>query len=346
MSAWTRPTIGSRSAYTVLAFAGFVAGAVVAGVLSTALELELFARLVVICVPPVACLAAIRIARRRAGYERIVFYECLVSCLLATTLASVVIRAPVARMLDIVTIGIGVFLVLGRIGCFRVACCHGRPARHGVRYGREHVRVGFPRIWEGRTMLPLQLVESAISLALTVAAIGVVFGTPGDASALYVAGYGIARFALEELRGDRDRRYVLGLSEAQRMAMLTAALAAVLHVRWWTIGAASVTIIAASLVFSMRRRPQRRLLRAGHFLELCALLDETPVMGSATTSEDLTITRYQLPDGRLDCVMSRDTGLTPAVARRLAHMMHFAPELVPGRTPGLVHVVIPARVNS
>lgn len=338
---WLSPTIGRYSAYTVLGFVGFAAGAVCAGVIAELIGLSLVERILAIALPPLAFVATVRFARRRAGYERIVFYECLIACETVTAVAALAIDAPVAKMMDVVTIGIGTFLVFGRLGCLKVACCYGRPAQRGVRYTRDHVLLGFPRVWQGRALFPLQLVESTISLVLTTVAIRLL-ATPGAAAAAYVSGYGVARFALEEYRGDRDRRYVLGLTEAQRMAMVTTVGAMALHLTWWSVVSAVLVVSAAMIVIFRRNHPKRRLLSARHFHELCALLEQTPIMQSATTSEALTTTRYELPDGRTDFVFSHPN-LTTGDARQLALLFDAAAELVPGRTPHLVHVLIPAR---
>jgi prolipoprotein diacylglyceryltransferase len=338
----THPSLAGRSAYTVLGFAGYAAGAIASGVLATVLGFSMVERLVALCVPPIAFLATIMVARRRAGYERIVFYEALCACLATSALAAWLAGGDVARTLDVATVGIGVFLVLGRVGCFRVACCHGRPARRGVRYGRPHVVIGFPAIWEGRPVVPVQLIEAGASLVLAGAAAILSLGRAGDATALYIAGYAVVRFHLELVRGDRDRRYAWGLSEAQRMAVVTCAAASALHPGVSTWVPMGVLLIASGALVATRHRASRVLLRSGHVHELQSVQQKLGVATSGKTSEGLAVTRYVLPDGRTDFVWSRDRGLSVTDARRLAMMLDTRAEVVPGQVPGLVHVVIPA----
>jgi hypothetical protein len=335
-----RPTIGSYSAYFVLGVLGATAAAIVVGLLAALAEIPLEQRLVIAFVPPLTFLATIRVARRRAGYERIVFFECVATCLVATAAATALLGESIARSLDLVTIGIGVFLVLGRIGCHRVACCHGRPARHGVRYGRDHAMLGFLRSWQGRPLAPVQLIESAASFVLVVIAISRFWSGPGESAVTYLAPYSAIRFALEELRGDRDRRYVLGLSEAQRMAVVCSLASAALLPSILTVSAASIVAIGAIACAARRRDPRRTLLRAGHIHELCDIVERLTVAASATTSAGLVVTQYELPDGRLDIVLSRDRGLPQDAAGLLAKMLDADAELVAGRTAGVVHVLI------
>ena len=85
------------------------------------------------------------------------------------------------RVSDLVVLLVLAFLAFGRVGCFRVACCHGRPARFGVRYTHAHARLGFPMRWVGRPLVPVQLFEAAASAVL--AAVGVVLLVHGAAPA-------------------------------------------------------------------------------------------------------------------------------------------------------------------
>lgn len=342
----TAPTIRGRSAYTVLGFVGYGVASVIAGVLAGLLELPLVDRLIVELGPPLAFLATIWLAKRRAGYERIVFYEATAAAFAVTGVVVVGVGTHVGSVLDVVAAGIGYFLAFGRLGCFRVACCHGRPMnrRFGVRYGHAHVAVGFPELWRDRAIVPVQLIEAVASLALATVAIALMFGEAGDGAAAYVVGYSLVRFALERVRGDRDRRYWLGLSEAQRMAVLTAAVAALLHPRTWTLGGTSLVVLAAAAVVAMHRQAAEQLLRASHVHEVGDFHASMPRGHSEVTSAGLSISRHTLPDGRTDFVWSRESGLTEQDARRLASLLAPAAEVVLGRVPNLVHVVLAARL--
>src|SRR5262249_32662541 len=153
-------------------FAGYGVAALTAGIVSWWLGLDVGERLVVVMVPPIAFLVVVAIATVRAGYERIVFYQAAIAGVVGTLAIGAALGWRGGAMTDCATIGIGAFLVLGRIGCFSVGCCHGRPVRRlGVRYGQAHVRIGFPARWAGRPVAAVQPIEAAISAALTIAAI-------------------------------------------------------------------------------------------------------------------------------------------------------------------------------
>lgn len=194
--------------------------------------------------------------------------------------------------------------------------------------------------------MPVQLIEAAASLVLVAAAAVLAFGRAGDATALYVAGYALVRFHLELLRGDRDRRYVWGLSEAQRMAIATCAIAAVLHpgvLTWMPFGA---LLVVGSVLVATRNRPRRLLMRAAHIHELGRVHSQLGVAETGKTSEGMAVTRHMLPDGRTDFVWSRDAGLAVGDARRLAMALDARAEVVVGQVPGLIHVLIPGPIPS
>jgi hypothetical protein len=215
--------------------------------------------------------------------------------------------------------------------------------RFGVRYGHAHVAVGFPELWRDRAVMPVQLIEAAASLALATVAVALMFREAGDGAAAYVIGYGLVRFALERLRGDRDRRYWRGLSEAQRMAVFTAAAAALLHPRTWTLAGVALVALAAVAVVVTHRHTAAQLLRASHIHEVSDCHATMPHEHSEVTSADLLISRHTLPDGRTDFVWSREAGLTERDARCLAALLDPEAEVVPGRVPNLVHVIVVPR---
>ena len=108
-------------------------------------------------------------SRSRGSAEaRIVFYQVTSTAVLVAMFCAFVGGLGVARVADYVVTGIATVLVFGRLGCYRVACCHGRHARWGVRYDERHVAYGLAARFAGRTLLPVQLFESAASAALAV----------------------------------------------------------------------------------------------------------------------------------------------------------------------------------
>jgi hypothetical protein len=141
-----RVTIGPWrwNSYFVCGVAGYLTGLSLAMWLCRRADLGPASRLVIAVAPAAVFLSALSISTRILGRERIVFYEQALAAAGATSMAAWLAGAPFLVALDIVTMGIGVFLAFGRIGCLRVGCCHGRPARRGIRYGHEHV-IASPR---------------------------------------------------------------------------------------------------------------------------------------------------------------------------------------------------------
>ena len=269
------------------------------------------------------------------------FFQTAVAGVVAATVIDALGGSHPARVADIATLGIGTFLVFGRLGCFAVACCHGRPSRFGVVYGADHVRVGFWARWQGRRLWPTQLVESVASLVLVVVGLVVGWTKPGLPAVIYIAGYSVLRFALELVRGDTFRPYRLGLSEAQWTSPATALACAIWRPSLATIAIAAALVVAAGVLVALRHR--RELFAAPHLAELdraCAKAERTE------TSLGVSISRHDLADSRIDWVLSSThPQWSPSTARRIADLMWDRYELVEGRTHGLVHVIEAAKLS-
>ncbi len=166
------------------------------------------------------------------GEERLVFLHYLITGGAATALALRLAERPVVPQLEALILGLGLMQACGRLGCLAAGCCHGRPHSWGVRYGESHRRTGFPAHLVGVRLFPVQLVEAAWSLlVVAVAAALVARGVPpGTGLAAYLIGYPGGRFALEFLRGDADRPFRLGFSEAQ----------------WTSVGLVAATVLAGA----------------------------------------------------------------------------------------------------
>ena len=152
-----------------------------------------------------------------AGNEKLVYYRHEIAILTINSGMLWLIHQPVLPFLDITLLGVGTFLAFGRVGCYNVGCCHGRPSTIGAIYTEAHAHEGFPLYYVGIKIFPLPLVESFF-VAITVA-IGVwlfLSSFPhGTVLIWYTVFYGAVRFMLEFFRGDSERPYFLGLSEAQ-----------------------------------------------------------------------------------------------------------------------------------
>jgi hypothetical protein len=341
-------TIGPRrwNSYFVCGCAGYLVGLAIAMWLADQAGLGVGARLAIALVPLAAFLTAAALSTAIAGYQRIVFYEKAVVAIGLGVVGAHAAGAPWLVALDAATLGVGGFLACGRLGCLRVACCHGRPARWGIRYGADHVDAGLDPRFSGIPLLPVQLADAIAAAVLTVTGCVIArHAVPGAAAAVWTAGYGLARFALESVRGD-DRPHALGVSEAQYFAAATTWVALAL----WPappIAAAAIALTAAIVALAIARRAGRPvaywLARPRHLREIDAILAE-PRAERVRTTEGLDVSIHSLPEGALDLVLSharrslaaRDLG--PLVARLGACWRVL--EVVDGRTTGLVHIVI------
>ena len=326
------------SAYTILGFAGFAAANVVSIVLAQRWGLTTGERLIGFFTPPIAFIVVVTIATAIARTERIVFYQTACAGVVMVALIGWIAGVRVARLLDLACIGIGVFLVFGRVGCHAVACCHGRLGR-GVTYGAAHVAVGFWARWSGRALWPVQLTEAVASAVLVGAALAA-SGTPGTAALIYVMSYATVRFGLELVRGDGVRPYAAGLSEAQWFAVATAVACATWSREPLALAIAGSLVAAAIALVATRK--YRALFQPPHLHEIDRALAATADGRRHETSLGLAVSRHDLPDGRIDWVMSGEPVLTETTARRLAHQLWPTWELVAGRTAGVFHVVTSA----
>src|SRR5262245_44336854 len=94
------------------------------------------------------------------GSEQHTHYHYEIAVAVVTTLTLRSLGQPVLPYLDVMVIGKGVLLAIGRFGCFMVGCCHGRPCGVGVCY--SDVKNGFARHYIGVRLFPVQLIESLI----------------------------------------------------------------------------------------------------------------------------------------------------------------------------------------
>lgn len=116
----------------------------------------------------------------------------------------------------------------GRIGCFLAGCCYGCETTLPIGAVYTAPIGGAPA---GTPLFPVQLVEAALCLllfALLTLYDKKTFGKKPliTAACLYAVGYGAIRFALEYLRGDSIRGFLLGLSTSQWISAVAVALGA------------------------------------------------------------------------------------------------------------------------
>jgi prolipoprotein diacylglyceryltransferase len=252
-----RPRIGAWSTYTVVGLIGYAVAAAVVGVIGALAGATLLERALAIVVPPFGFWVAIAVEHRASGVERIVFYRTSIAAWLLALVTALALGARCGVVSDLVVLLVATFLAFGRVGCFNVACCHGRPARFGVIYTEHHAALGLPRRWIGVALVPVQLLESLASALLAVV-VAVLVLRSGAATAAFVVGYAVVRFGLEYLRGD-DRPRLASISEAQWIALLSSTIAAIASRSLMCATGPAVLALAA---FAQATRGQR--LVRGH----------------------------------------------------------------------------------
>jgi hypothetical protein len=226
--------------------------------------------------------------------ERLIYYHHEIAVILVAASVLAILGQPILPYLDATILGIGIFLVCGRVGCFMVGCCHGKPAGWGVCYRQEHARAGFDSYLVGVRLLPIQLIESLWVFMIVVAGSVMVFVSqpPGSALAFYVVSYDLGRFTFEFVRGDHTRPYFAGFSEAQWISVglvlvvVGAEWAGVLPYQGWHVMVAVlmlVLIFGVALWRTFRRSDEHLLLGPRHIRELAGAIDS--LSASAGTLE-------------------------------------------------------------
>jgi prolipoprotein diacylglyceryltransferase len=294
------------------------------------------------------------------GVERLVFYRHEILVLAIVGAASAVSGRHPLPYLDVAAVALGVFLAVGRIGCTMVGCCHGRPARRGLRYGDEHAAAGFSSWLVGVPLFPVQPAESA-AVALLTATAGVLLwrGTvpPGAVLARQLASYALLRFVLELARGDVERPSWLGLSEGQwtalgmGMAVAIAERTGLLPPSAWH-GAGAGALAGAAVVVILRHR-SARMLSPAHVAEIARAVRAAPLAPAkvhvATTSLGLRLSASVFPkgpEGRAHlCTMSGVDGRKARTVARLLRLLCARPgggarSVLVETRPGLFHLIV------
>lgn len=272
--------------------------------------------------------------------------------------------APVLLYLDVMAVALCPFLAAGRIGCTLVGCCHGRPSSLGITYGEEHARDGFPAHLVGIRLFPVPALE-ALGLLLIGAAglLALPFASPGRVLAWFLIAYGVLRFGLEGLRGDR-RPHWLGLSKPRWMALVEFGVgvsiiegsATGVTTRSAILAGLLLASLVGALVIQRAHELRPRLLSAGHVRELrdvisslasesgqylhdvplrtTALGVSVGVSAAAAALEPALHLSLALPDGRRDLPLLCDLAAraSPDVWSRSARMS----------PTGVLHLHLPA----
>ena len=372
-------TLGGRSwsCFQVFGGLGLVLAIVLMLTLTDATGLSLPVMGLLIVVDVVAFLALIMGTKIILGEERLTYCHHEIVLLVMTAFLSWLLRQPVLAFLDVSILGLGLGLMCGRVGCLMVGCCHGRPARCGVRYGPEHVAAGFSPYYAMTRFLPIQIIESLwVGGIVAVGCVLVLRGyPPGTALSLYICGYGAGRFFFEFVRADTDRAYFLGFSESQWISLglmllvVGGEFAGVLPLNWSHIALTVLvwsTMLAVAVSRRLRSETNYRLLLPRHVEEIAQALDSTATHadsnGGGTQHHvrrtgiaiDCTSLGVQISTGRIKvagsslyhyALSNRMANLTEANARRLAKLIvqlrHPAArsDLVAGKQ-GVFHLLV------
>lgn len=301
------------------------------------------------------------------GAEKLVFYHQTIFILVVCGTVLWFTGQPVASYLDVLVLSIGAFHVCARIGCLLASCCHGKPSGFGVCYQAALARNGFPLYLVGVRLFPIQLVESLWVLGITtIGTVLVLKGSrPGEALAWYIVAYAIGRFFFEFMRGDAERPYFWGFSEAQWTSLVLVYAVVSIELAGMfafhlshAVGTAIVTATIGGLIVKRKLSDgdTHKLLLPAHIKELALAIDanrETNGAGKVKvrcTSLGLQISTSHIKTSKqnidLYTLSLTKTELTAATARRLADLLlQLRPaasnELIRGKH-GVFHLLLRA----
>jgi hypothetical protein len=246
-------------------YAGLTLAVLLTSFLVLSLSLPPLLIFMLIATGVVTFLAVAAVTKSILGREKLVFYHHALFIVAVAALVMWALGQPVLRSLDVVILGIGVFHACGRAGCLVAGCCHGKPHDWGVAYAPAHADGGFPAHLVGVRLFPLQAIESLwILFAIVVACMTLLGGArSGEAFAAYSITYAAGRFCFEFARGDAERIYLRGFSEAQWTslfivcALALGELSGVFAFRMWHVGTAlGVCLLMTTIAL-------KRMLRGG-----------------------------------------------------------------------------------
>lgn len=130
----------------------------------------------------------------------LVWYGGMLGAIVCVWVLSKLWQFSALQFLDLLSPPAALGLALGRIGCFLAGCCYGAPTQLPI-------AVHFPLDHEthGVGVLPVQLFESGLMFlgALLLGQLPLDQTGRGKATAGFLMLYGLVRFAMESLRGDR-----------------------------------------------------------------------------------------------------------------------------------------------
>lgn len=363
----------SRSAFKVCGFSGLILAILLGFGLTFFRGLSPWVMLGLIGVAMLTFLALAMFMKIISGEEQLIYYHHEIAIMVMAALFLKLLNYPLLPYLDIVILGIGTFLFCGRIGCLMVGCCHGNPNRLGVCYSHDHVEAGFTSYYEGIRLFPIQMVESLFVLLVVITGLLwlLIDAVPGQVMAWYIVAYDIGRFVFEFFRGDADRPYYLGFSEAQWISVfLMIAIVAAEYKGWlifhlWHVIAAAVMVVSMVLVSIYRLfngTIHHKLFNPRHVREVAHAVtmakNDEPLPGKVTitsTSLGFHISSGQVQEDGSDlCHYTfslQDRTMDQQTADSLARLIlrlkqHTGAKELLNRTPGVFHLILHPAENG
>jgi hypothetical protein len=280
--------VGLMSAITLALILTFISGA------------SALVTIGMICLNVVILLSFAMATKIAWGFEQYTFYHYMAMVLFCTPFLLKAFGQPVFPYLDLLSLALILNLAVGRIGCFIVGCCHGKPCKWGVLYGKKHIHSTFTPFYLGVRLFPLQLLELVLVLITVIAGSWMFVASPaGYAFSWVVISYGLERYILEYYRGDAGRPFLKGFSEAQWTSLILMVIvvgteiAGLIPFQAWHLVAIAVTLasmIAVAIVRIYRDAPVHRIMNPNHISELSELITN---LSNDINHQSRTITRNQ-----------------------------------------------------
>lgn len=245
--------------------------------------------------------------------------------------------------LDFFAIALAMLIAIGRLGCQTIGCCHGKPGNCWVYTAYPFGKTGVPV-----RLVPVQFVESCYVFILLCGSLYVKFVnvTPGLVWSSFWELYLLGRFVLEFYRGDPDRPYRIGFSEAQWTSIFGLGLlvagkwlgwVSVLTLLWWVVVPGLVVILLVLLYRLARKQAFYRLTEPANLMEFAQKawqsLQNTRV---EVTSLQIKVSASTLSNGQCLYTISHTQTVLPYFwAKRL--LKYLSLTKYPGKRTKLVH---------
>ncbi len=288
----------SWSTYQVFGYTGLFFAILLTMTMVTHLNLSHWVMAGLILAAILTFLGLAMVTKIISGEESLIYYHQEIAVMAVTAVLLRLLHQPVLPYLDVMMLGLGLFLGFGRIGCLMVGCCHGRPHNCGITYRKEHSAAGFTPYFVGIRLFPIQALESLCAFFIVIiGTILILHGyPPGEALAWYVIAYGIGRFCFEFMRGDPDRLYLLSFSEAQWTSLILMSmvvwieLSGNLPYHLWHAGVVVCMVITMIAVYVKRRFQKTgkyKILHPDHIKEIAQVVEKVsiPIQNKIDTSK-------------------------------------------------------------